>query len=92
MKRMSLLIGLACLSALAATAAADGPVTDGTARAMRWWNALDAEQMVAALVGDEATPAQTAAAQKLYADLDDDTRALVNAAADEISGFDSVGA
>ena len=93
MKRMSLLIGVLCLSALATTtAAAAGPDSDGTARAMRWWNALDAEQMVAALYGDEATAAQTAAAQKLYADLDDDTRALVNAAADEIYHFDSVGA
>ena len=62
--------------------------------AMRWWNALNAEQMVAALYGDEATAAQTAAAQKMYADLDDDTKTLVNAAADEIygdGGFDSVG-
>ena len=54
--------------------------------AMRWWNALTAEQMVAALYGDEATTEQTAAAQKMYADLDDDTKALVNAASDAIYG------
>ena len=52
--------------------------------AMRWWNVLTPEQMVAALHGDEATAEQTAAAQKMYADLDDDTKALVNAAAAEI--------
>ena len=64
------------------------------ARAMRWWNALNAEQMVAALYGDEATAGQTAAAQKPYADLDDYTKALVNVTADELygmGGFDSVG-
>ena len=90
MKRMSLLIGLACLLALAATATGlDG---DGTARAMRWWNALNTGQRVAALYGDQATAEQTAAAQEMYADLDNDTKALVNATADEIYGFDSVGA
>ena len=65
------------------------------ARAMRWWNALNAAQMVAALYGDAATADQTAAAQKMYADLDDDTKALVNVVADELygmGGFDSVGA
>jgi len=62
---------------------------------MLWWNALNAEQMVAALYGDDATAEQTVAAQKPYADLDDDTKALVNAAAEEIydkeATYDSVG-
>ena len=50
---------------------------------------------MAALYGDEATVEQTTAAQMMYADLDDDTKALVNTTADEIygdGGFDSVGA
>ena len=96
MKRTVVLISMACLLALAGCDGGDG--RDGTpdnARAMRWWNALNAEEMVAALYGDEATAEQTAAAQKMYADLDDDTKALVNMTADEIygdGGFDSVGA
>jgi hypothetical protein len=63
--------------------------------AMRWWNALSPEQMVAALHGDKTTAAQAKPAKKLYADLDADTRKLVDAAASSISGygkFDSVGA
>ena len=61
---------------------------------MRWWNALSPEQMVAALHGDKATEAQAKAAKKMYADLDADTRKLVDAAAESIygdGGFDSVG-
>ena len=62
--------------------------------AMRWWNVLTAEQMVAALYGETATPEQAAAAKKMYAQLDDATKAKVNAAAAEIygaGGFTSVG-
>ena len=100
MRRMGLLIGLVCLLAMAGCDGSDdgaGSHSDATpdqARAMRWWNALNAEQMVAALYGDEATAEQTTAAQKMYADLDDDTKALVNAATHEIygdGGYDSVG-
>ena len=61
---------------------------------MRWWNALNAEQMVAALYGDETRTTQTVAAQKMYADLDDDSKALVNVTADDLYGmgdFDSIG-
>ena len=63
--------------------------------AERWWNTLSPEQMVAALHGDQATEAQAMAAKKMYADLDDETRNLVDAATVEISGegeFNSVGA
>ena len=63
--------------------------------AMRWWNALNAEQMVAALYGDEATADQAAAAKKMYADLDPITKGKVNRAAMAIGGgmsHDSVGA
>ena len=62
--------------------------------AMRWWNVLTAEQMVAALYGETATPEQAAAAKKMYGQLDDATKAKVNAAAAEIygaGGFTSVG-
>lgn len=62
--------------------------------AMRWWNALNGEQMVAALFGGEATMDQEAAAKKMYADLSDGTRAMVNNAAAEIYGggrYTSVG-
>lgn len=41
---------------------------------------LSAEQMVAALYGDQATPEQATAAKKMYAQLDDATKAKVNAA------------
>ena len=62
--------------------------------AMRWWNTLDAEQMVAALHGDAATAEQEAAAKKMYAGLSNLTKKLVNDAADELYGhgrFTSVG-
>ena len=52
--------------------------------AMRWWNTLNAEQMVAALYGTEATSAQAAAAKMMYDDLDGVTKAKVNEAAAEI--------
>ena len=84
------LIGMVCLLALAGCGGDDDPtpsmdpVTPDVDYAMRWWNALTPEQMVAALFGDEATAEQTAAAQMMYADLDDATKALVNAAAAEI--------
>ena len=87
LKRAGVMIGLVCLLASAAVAAgADSDGTPDDARAMRWWNALNAEQMVAALYGDEATAEQMAAAQKMYADLDDDTKAFVNVTADELYG------
>ena len=63
--------------------------------AMRWWNTLTPEQMVATLHGDKATEAQAMAAKKMYAGLDADTKKLVDAAAKTIygkGGFDSVGA
>ena len=43
-----------------------------------WWNSLNAEQMVAALYGTMATPAEAAAAKMMYADLDDVTRMRVD--------------
>ncbi len=60
-----------------------------------WWNTLSPEQMVAALHGDQATEEQATAAKKLYADLDPETKKLVNDAATLIygeGGHDSVGA
>ena len=69
--------------------------TPHSALAMRWWNALNGEQMVAALRGDSATPEQEMAAKNMYADLDDYTRKLVNDAVLEIykmGRFPSVGA
>ena len=92
-KRRALVIALA-ISMAFVLSSCGGDGDGGNARAMRWWNALDAEQMVAALHGDDATAGQTTAAQKMYADLDDDTKALVNVTADELygmGGFDSVG-
>ena len=72
-----------------AAAFADAEVSE------RWGNTLSPEQMVAALHGDQATGAQAMAAKKMYADLDGETRDLVDAATAEIygeGGFDSVGA
>ncbi|MCY4440011.1 MAG: hypothetical protein OXE53_07360 [Deltaproteobacteria bacterium] len=62
--------------------------------AMRWWNTLSPEQMVAALHGDKANEMQAKAAKKPYAKLDGDTKKLVDAATKTIygeGGFDSVG-
>ena len=85
-KRLVLLV-LACVLALTGCDGGDGRdetvletmemATPDNAAAMRWWNALTPEQVVAALYGDEATAEQTAAAQKMYAELDDDTKARV---------------
>ena len=61
--------------------------------AMRWWNTLNAPQMVAALYGTDATDAQAAAAKMMYDDLDGVTKAKVNAAAATIyghGGYDNV--
>ena len=66
-----------------------------TNTAERWWNTLSPEQMVAALYGDQVTEDQAMAAKKMYLDLDDETRNLVDAATSEIYGegeFNSVGA
>ena len=65
------------------------------AYAMRWWNVLNADQMVAALYGSTATAEQAANAAMMYADLDPETKKKVNDAAKEIYGagmHDSVGA
>ena len=50
--------------------------------AMRWWDALDPAQRVAALHGDAATldPGERAAAERLYMDLDPETKWLVHRA------------
>ena len=51
-----------------------------SALAMRWWNALEPAQRVAALHGDAATlePGQRAAAERMYGDLDPETKRLVH--------------
>ena len=88
--RIIVLIGMVCLLALAGCGGDGGddtPAMEATPDvdyAMRWWNVLTPDQMVAALHGDMATDDQDAAARKMYADLDDATKALVNAAAAEI--------
>ena len=53
---------------------------------MAWWNTLTPDQMVAALHGDMASEEQSMAAKRMYADLDDETKALVNATAAELYG------
>ena len=71
------------------------PTVADSETAMRWWNVLNADQMVAALYGAEAIGAQREAAAKMYADLDDATKTKVNDTAAEIygeGGHDSVGA
>lgn len=63
--------------------------------AMEWWNSLNAEQMVAALYGDMATPDEAAAAKMMYEALDDLTKMRVDLSAVMINGhvsYDSVGA
>ena len=71
------------------------PRPPDVAYAMRWWNVLSPEQMVAALYGTMATEEQAAAAKKRYAELDPETKKKVNDAAYAINGADeheSVGA
>ena len=75
-----------CLPFLAAVAQPAFAQTADDAMAMRWWNALNGEQMVAALHGDSATMAQETAAKKMYADLDNLTKMLVNDTAKYIYG------
>ena len=48
--------------------------------AMRWWNALEPAQRVAALHGDAATPEESTAAERAYEDLDPETKRLVHTA------------
>ena len=89
-------VGVAALMTAAAVSLVAIPMAlaDGD-MAMRWWNTLTPEQMVAALHGDKATEAQAMAAKKMYAGLDADTKKVVDAAAKTIygkGGFDSVGA
>ena len=69
------------------------PTSADVGYAMGWWNALTAEQRVAALHGTGATAAQESAAQKTYDALDGRTRSDVNGTASEIyaGGFGSVG-
>ncbi len=72
----------------------DPPADSHNDAAMRWWDFLDPARRVAALHGDTATPEQTAAAENAYADLDTETRGLVNDAVEAIHGeiqFSSVG-
>ncbi len=80
--------------AAAQTAPAQTPPPD-VPYAMRWWNVLTPDEMVASLFGDGATPAQAQAAKKPYAGLDPETKRLVNATAKSIygaGGHASVGA
>ena len=88
------LIALATITACTQPGQEKPKPTPDVDYAMRWWNVLTAEQMVAALYGDQATDSQAAAAKKMYAQLDDATKAKVNSAAAEIygdGGFTSVG-
>ena len=74
-------VGVAALMTAAAVSLVAIPMAlaDGD-MAMRWWNTLTPEQMVAALHGDKGTEAQAMAAKKMYAGLDADTKKLVDAA------------
>ena len=56
----------------------------GNYSAEQWWNTLNADQMVKALYGDTATPKEETAAKNMYADLDAETKQLVNDAAARI--------
>lgn len=83
------------VAALAVAGAVCASADHEEAMAMRWWNALDGDQMVAALHGADATAEEDAAARMMYADLDAATKAHVDAAAAELygrGGHDSVGA
>ena len=88
------LTGLATTAVAVLLAGVPTALADSDA-AMRWWNKLSPEQMVAALYGDKATDAQAAAAKKMYADLDSATKKAVDDTVASIyteGKFDSVGA
>ncbi len=71
MRRLNPFPTLACaLPLLAAVSQPALAQTYDDEMAMRWWNTLNGEQMVAALHGDSATMAQEVAAKKMYAGLD----------------------
>ena len=85
----------AVVSVLILGGCAEGFVPTDVSYAKNWWNALNGPQMVAALYGDTATPAQSRSAMKMYDDLDAETKAKVNVAAAKINGhrdFPTVGA
>ena len=86
---------LLALSGCQQAVTTDDDTTPDVAYAMRWWNVLSPDQMVAALYGSTATAEQATAAKKMYADLDPDTKKKVNDAAYAINGayqYQSVGA
>ena len=56
-----------------------------------WWNAFDPAQRVAAVHGDSATPAERAAAEPVYGELDPETKRLVHTTAAQIYGFGGYG-
>ncbi len=68
-----------------AHAQTDDPPADDEA-AMRWWDELTPQQRAAALHGDEPTADQRTAAANPYADLDAETKGLVNDTAEAIDG------
>ena len=91
---LSALVLLTSIGCKSATSVSDDDMIPDLDYAMRWWNALDAPQMVAALYGDSASDAQAAAAKMMYGDLDPATKAKVNMTAMAIGGdkrYDSVG-
>ena len=69
------MIGLALLERMDV-----GVYPPDSALAMRWWNALDPAQRVAALHGDAATlePGQRTAAERMYEELDPETKRMVH--------------
>ena len=88
------LTGLATTAVAVLLAGVPTALADSDA-AMRWWNKLSPEQMVAALYGDKATEAQATAAKKMYADLDSATKKAVDDTVASIyrkGEFNSVGA
>ena len=88
-RKIPLLGAAAVVSVLILGGCAKGFVPTDVSYAKSWWNALNGPQMVAALYGDTATPAQSTAAMKMYDDLDAETKAKVNVAAAKINGHRS---
>lgn len=93
-RKISLCVAAVATSVLALSGCTRAVPTPDIGYAMYWWNSLKGDQMVAALYGDTATEGQDAAARKMYADLDQVTKARVDLAATEINGhrdFSTVG-
>lgn len=85
-RKISLCVAVAAATVLVLSGCSRIVFSPDVSYAERWWNSLNGDQMVAALYGDSATGGQEVDARRMYADLDDVTKAKVDQAAAKING------